>query len=230
MKKIVIIDDEPLARSMVTEYLQDYPGLQIMQECNDGFEGVKAIMQHQPDLIFLDIKMPDISGLELMASLPGAPMVIFTTAFSEHAVQSFELDAVDYLLKPFSEERFLKACKKARTLQEMLEKSAKADAPDYIIIKSGYEQYKLQLQEILFLESAGNYISFVTKDNKKILSRMSMQEALALLPVARFTRVHRSFIVSNDKVTKADRNNLYMGNISIPIGAAYAEAVNLTLR
>jgi DNA-binding LytR/AlgR family response regulator len=112
----------------------------------------------------------------------------------------------------------------------MIEKSAKADAPDYVIIKSGYEQYKLQLQEILFLESAGNYISFVTKENKKILSRMSMQEALALLPVNRFTRVHRSFIVSNDKVTKADRNNLYMGNISIPIGAAYAEAVNLTLR
>src|SRR4051812_16919918 len=112
MKKIIIIDDEPLARSMVLEYLQDYPDLQVMQECNDGFEGIKAIMQHQPDLIFLDIQMPKINGFEMLELVDQRPAVIFTTAFDEYAIKAFEAHATDYLLKPFSKERFDKALRK----------------------------------------------------------------------------------------------------------------------
>src|SRR6476620_2268903 len=112
MKKVILIDDEPLARSIVAEYLQSYPQLQIMQECNDGFEGIKAIMQHQPDLIFLDIQMPKINGFEMLELIDKPPAVIFTTAFDEYAIRAFETHAVDYLLKPFSQDRFDKAVQK----------------------------------------------------------------------------------------------------------------------
>src|SRR3954466_8529213 len=115
MKKIIIIDDEALARSMVTEYLQDHPGLEVVQECSDGFEGVKAIMQHQPDLLFLDIQMPKINGFEMLELVEQPPAVIFTTAFDEYAIKAFETYAVDYLLKPFGKERFIKAIEKYKS-------------------------------------------------------------------------------------------------------------------
>src|SRR6476659_6289125 len=112
MKKIILIDDEPLARSMVKEYLQQHPNLELVQECNDGFEGLKAIMQHKPDLLFLDIQMPKINGFEMLELIEEPPAVIFTTAFDEYAIKAFESHAVDYLLKPFSKERFDKAVTK----------------------------------------------------------------------------------------------------------------------
>jgi DNA-binding LytR/AlgR family response regulator len=225
----IAIDDEQVALSVIRTHAQQVDFLDVQGYFTDPFAALAYLEKAPVDLIFLDIKMPDISGLELMTTLPGGPLVIFTTAYSEHAVQSFELDAVDYLLKPFSEERFLKACNKARVLLEMMEKSARADAPNYVMVKSGYEQFKILLRDVLYLESAGNYISFVTKE-RKILSRLSMQEALALLPQALFTRVHRSFIVANEKVTRADRSSLYVGEMVVPIGAAYAEAVSRMLK
>jgi two-component system, LytTR family, response regulator len=220
----IAIDDEQVALSVVRSHAAQVPFLEMKGYFTDPFEALQYLQQHPVQLLFLDIRMPDISGLELMAALPGGPLVVITTAYSEHAVQSFELDAIDYLLKPFSEERFLKACNKAKSLLELM----RDREPTYIVIKSGYEQYKLPLDEILFLESAGNYVSFVLKD-KRILSRLSMQEALALLPTDKFTRVHRSFIVANNKVQKTDRNTIYIGATAINIGAAYTEAVKRIL-
>lgn len=219
----IAIDDEQVALSIIRTHAEQVPFLEIKGYFTDPFEALAYIKQEPVSLLFLDIRMPDISGLELMTTLPGAPLVIFTTAYSEHAVQSFELDALDYLLKPFSFERFLKACNKAKALLELMQQSAQPGAPSYIMIKSGYEQYKVPLEEILYLESAGNYISFVLKD-KRLLSRMSMQEALAILPPDKFTRVHRSFIVSNDKIARLDRNCVYIGQVPVSIGAAYAAA------
>jgi DNA-binding LytR/AlgR family response regulator len=220
----IAIDDEQVALSVIRAHAEQVPFLEMKGYFTNPFEALAWLQQEKADLLFLDIRMPDISGLELMTTLPGGPLVIFTTAYSEHAVQSFELDALDYLLKPFSFERFLKACNKAKSLLELMQQSMQADAPAYLMIKSGYEQYKIQLEDILYLESAGNYISFVMKD-KRILSRLSMQEALALLPSNRFTRVHRSFIVSNNKIERTDRNCLYIGQVPVSIGAAYATAV-----
>jgi two-component system, LytTR family, response regulator len=225
----IAIDDEQVALSVIRSHAEQVPYLDIKGYFTDPFEAL-AYLQHAPaDLIFLDIRMPDISGLEMMTTLPGGPLVIFTTAYSEHAVQSFELDALDYLLKPFSFERFNKACNKAKTLLELMQQQNQPDAASYIMVKSGYEQYKVQLDDILFLESAGNYISFVLKD-RKLLSRLSMQEALALLPASRFTRVHRSFIIANDKITHADRNSLYLDKVAVSIGAAYAAAAERLLK
>ncbi|MCK7554384.1 LytTR family DNA-binding domain-containing protein [Chitinophaga sedimenti] len=169
--------------------------------------------------------MPDINGIDFLTSLPEPPMVIFTTAYSEHAVQSFELDAIDYLLKPFSLARFLKACNKSYALQQFKqEKVTPPAAANFIFVKSGYEQFRVELDEVLYLESAGNYVNFVFSD-RKLLSRLSMQEAVALLPATQFTRVHRSYIVANNKVQRIDRNYLYVNQFPISIGAAYADAV-----
>jgi DNA-binding LytR/AlgR family response regulator len=225
----IAIDDEQVALSVIRTHAADVPFLEIKGYFTDPFKALEYLQQEKIDLLFLDIRMPDISGLELMTTLPGGPMVIFTTAYSEHAVQSFELDALDYLLKPFSFERFLKACNKAKGLKELIQQRQQSDVPAHIMIKSGYEQYKVPFDDILYLESAGNYISFVLRD-KRILSRLSMQEALALLPPDKFTRVHRSFIVANNKIEKADRNCLYIGQVPVSIGAAYAHAAESILR
>ncbi|KAA2245691.1 response regulator transcription factor [Chitinophaga agrisoli] len=221
----IAVDDEPVALSVITSHAAKVPFLEMKGLFTNAFEAMEHLNREKTDLLFLDIKMPDITGIDFLTSLTNPPMVVFTTAYSEHAVQSFELDAIDYLLKPFSLTRFLKACNKAHSLLQLKQQSAAAVyAPDYVFVKSGYEQYKLQLDDILYLESAGNYVNFVLKD-RKLLSRLSMQEALDLLPGSLFTRVHRFFIVANSKVERIDRNFLYVREASISIGAAYADAV-----
>lgn len=224
----IAIDDEPVALSVIQAHAAKVPFMELRGTFTNAFEAMELLRKEKIDLLFLDIKMPDISGLDFLTSLHEPPMTIFTTAYSEHAVKSFELDAIDYLLKPFSLARFLKACNKAHTLLQLKQEKAignSSHAPDYIFIKSGYEQYKVKLEEVLYLESAGNYVHFILQD-KKVLSRLSMQEALALLPESRFTRVHRSYIVANDKVDRIDRSCLYIRQAVIPVGAAFGEAVS----
>jgi DNA-binding LytR/AlgR family response regulator len=221
----IAIDDEPVALSVIQAHAAKVPFMELKGLFTNAFEAMDLLRREKVDLLFLDIKMPDISGLDFLSSLHEPPMTIFTTAYSEHAVQSFELDAVDYLLKPFSLARFLKACNKAHSLMQLKQERAQNPVqPDYIFIKSGYEQLKVQLDDVLYIESAGNYVNFVLQD-KKLLSRLSMHEAMALVPSSRFTRVHRSYIVANGKVDRIDRTCVYIGQAVIPIGAAYGEAV-----
>ncbi|WP_298740727.1 LytTR family DNA-binding domain-containing protein [uncultured Chitinophaga sp.] len=222
----IAIDDEPVALSVIRSHAGKVPFLEMTGYYTNAFEAMEHLNRERTDLLFLDIKMPDITGIDFLTSLSNPPMVVFTTAYSEHAVQSFELDAIDYLLKPFSLSRFLKACNKAHYLLQMKQQHTLTGyIPEYLFIKSGYEQYKILLDDILYLESAGNYVNFVLKD-RKLLSRISMQEALALLPSPLFTRVHRFFIVANNKVERIDRNYLYIQQASISIGAAYADAAS----
>ncbi|HVI44338.1 MAG TPA: LytTR family DNA-binding domain-containing protein [Chitinophaga sp.] len=225
----IAIDDEPVALAVIKNHAAMVPFLDIKGYFTNAFEAIDFLSREKIDLLFLDIKMPDISGLDFLSSLPQPPMTIFTTAYSEHAVKSFELDAVDYLLKPFSLIRFMKACNKAHNLWQLKQQSVLVkEAPDYIFLKSGYEQFKIVLDDILYLESAGNYVNFILKD-RRLISRLSMQEATDLLPVENFTRVHRSYIVANNKIERADRTSLYIKNIPIPIGAAYASLVDKLL-
>ncbi|HEX3933704.1 MAG TPA: LytTR family DNA-binding domain-containing protein, partial [Puia sp.] len=178
------------------------------------------------DLVFLDIKMPDISGIEFIRSIPDPPMVIFTTAYSEHAVQSFELDAIDYLLKPFSQTRFLKACNKAYGLYEL--KRGVAASPgagsDHVFIKVGYGQVRVRLSEILYVQSTGNYMQFVLPE-EKLLSRLTMAEAEALLPSTAFVRIHRSYVVASAKVDRVERDTIWIGDRELPIGAGYTQEI-----
>jgi len=212
MIKAVIIDDEPLARSIVKEYLQDYKEIELVQECNDGFEGIKAIMQHQPDLIFLDIQMPKINGFEMLELVDKPPAVIFTTAFDEYAIKAFEKHAVDYLLKPFSKERFDRALRKwfnqqlptKEDRQELLETASKQPQQSQrIVVKTGSKIKIIPAEEIQYLEAADDYVKIHTKDGT-FLKNKTMAHFEQVLDAQQFVRTHRSYIVNVQLVTRLD--------------------------
>ena len=223
MLTAIAIDDEPIALDIVKNLAAKIPFLSMRAFFTNAFEGADFLHKEKIDLIFLDIKMPDISGIEFLQSIPNPPMVIFTTAYSEHAVQSFELDAIDYLLKPFSLTRFLKACNKAQEQFELRQHN-NAALPAAIFIKSGHEQLRVELNDILYAESNGNYMQFVLS-GKRILSRLTMSEAEALLPAASFIRIHRSYIISKKHITKIEKNSVWIQQAELPLGASYANEV-----
>ncbi|WP_114777462.1 LytR/AlgR family response regulator transcription factor [Botryobacter ruber] len=214
MKKCLIIDDEPLARSIVAEYLQSFPELEVVQECGDGFEGVKAILQHQPDLIFLDIQMPKINGFEMLELVEQAPGVIFTTAFDEYAIKAFEANAVDYLLKPFSKERFEAAVKKwlaqrsaaattpaAHQLEEVTGKQPEEHLR--IVVKTGNNIRIIPVQEVLYLEAYDDYVKIHIRDGV-FLKKKTMSYYEKTLDPKQFVRVHRSFMLALSQLTRIE--------------------------
>jgi two-component system, LytTR family, response regulator len=213
MKKVIIIDDEPLARSLVIEYLQTHPQLQLVQECNDGFEGVKAIMQHQPDLIFLDIQMPKINGFEMLELVDHPPAVIFTTAFDEYAIKAFEAHAVDYLLKPFSKERFDKAIHKWLEQQnnntpvitdQLLETASLTPGQNQrIVVKNGAKIKIIPVHEVQYLEAADDYVKIHTTDGY-YLKNKTMAHFEKVLDGQQFARCHRSYLVNVQHITRID--------------------------
>lgn len=225
MLHTIAIDDEPMALEVIKSLSAKVPFVNLKACFTNAFEALAYLQQQKTDLIFLDIKMPDISGIDWLKSVPQPPMIIFTTAYSEHAVESFELDAVDYLLKPFSLARFLKAANKAYELHRLKSSaSAREISSDHVFIKSGYEQIRIDFNDIIYLQSAGNYIHFMLTENK-ILSRLTMNEVETLLPAAWFTRIHRSYIVANNKITRMDKYNIWIDDIGLPIGPGYTPAI-----
>ncbi|WP_313985603.1 LytTR family DNA-binding domain-containing protein [Xanthocytophaga flavus] len=225
MMTAIVIDDEPIALEIIRSLSGKVAFIEFEAYFANAFEAVDFLQKNKVDLLFLDIKMPDISGIEFLQSLASPPMVIFTTAYSEHAVQSFELDAIDYLLKPFSLSRFLKACTKAHEQYELRKNNViTPPVTSSIFIKSGYEQIRVALDEIWYVESSGNYMKFVL-EKQKIASRLTMSEAEALLPVSDFIRIHRSFIVSKKQVVKVDKRSVWIRQTELPIGAAYVHEI-----
>lgn len=225
MLKAIAIDDEPIALEVVKSLSSKIAFIKLLNCFTNAFKAIDFLQQVKVDLIFLDIKMPDISGIDFLKSLSNPPIIIFTTAYSEHAVQSFELDAIDYLLKPFSLSRFLKACNKANE-QFLLRNKTIAQSQELaaIFIKSGYEIIKVEPETILYAESGGNYVQFVL-ENRKIASRLTMSETEALLPAPDFIRVHRSYIVSKKHIQKMNRKSIWIKQTELPIGAAYLSAI-----
>lgn len=217
--KAIIIDDEPLARSIVAEYLQSYPEVTVLQECNDGFEGIKAIQQLHPDLIFLDIQMPKINGFEMLELVEQPPAVIFTTAFDEYAIKAFESHAVDYLLKPFNKDRFDKAIRKwidqrattsaagpqaAPISEELLETAAQSPAQQQrIVVKTGGKIKIIPLEDIHYLEAADDYVKIHTHQGAFLKNRTMSWFERALDPT-QFVRTHRSYILNVQQVTRID--------------------------
>lgn len=211
MIKVILIDDEPLARSLVKEYLQAFPDFTIVQECNDGFEGVKAIALHQPDLIFLDIQMPKINGFEMLELIDAPPAVIFTTAFDEYAIQAFERHAVDYLLKPFGKERFKKALQKWKmeraTAQQhtasMLETTSNPEENSRIVVKKGSNIVILPVHTIFYIEAFDDYVKIHTKDGFYLKKKTMAHYEKALDP-KQFVRVHRSYLLNIQELTRIE--------------------------
>jgi two-component system LytT family response regulator len=218
----IALDDEPLALEVVRSHSSKVPFLNLKAEFTDAFKAMEYIQQESIDLIFLDIKMPDISGIDFLNSLNKKPMVIFTTAYSEHAVASFELDAIDYLLKPFSLSRFIKGCNKAYELYQLRNKSGQAE---FIFLKTGYEQEKVHFSDILYLEAAGNYVNFVLK-NKSLLSRMTFAELEVILPRDKFIRTHRSYIAAYNAIDKIERHQIHIKGNLIPVSESFIQNLN----
>ncbi|MFC0261103.1 LytR/AlgR family response regulator transcription factor [Fontibacter flavus] len=219
MLTAIAIDDEPMALEVVKAHASKVPFLELKETFTNAIKAMEYIKSNPVDLIFLDIKMPDISGMEFATLIPNETMIIFTTAYSEHAVKSFELDAIDYLLKPFNLSRFLKACQKAQEWFEL--KHGQKNASDFIFIKTGFEQVKINFDELLYCEANGNYVNFQTP-NKKILSRMTLAETEKILP-SHFLKTHRSFLVNAKKIDKIEKHQLHIGNTKIPVSGSYFE-------
>jgi two-component system LytT family response regulator len=237
MKKIILIDDEPLALVLLREYLETFPDLEVVAECGDGFEGIKAITLHQPDLIFLDIQMPKINGFELLELLPEQPAVIFTTAYDEYALKAFETNALDYLLKPFSKERFQQAINK--WLQNPVNSSAskvslteiphkQPEEQNRIVIKDGSEISIIPTSELEYLEAYDDYVKIHHK-GKVHLKKKTMNYFEQLLNPAIFIRIHRSYILNINELAKIEsfEKNSYLAILRsgkrIPISrTAYA--------
>lgn len=214
MINILLIDDEPLARSLVAEYLQAYPEIKIVQECNDGFEGVKAIAQHKPDLIFLDIQMPKINGFEMLELIDQPPAVIFTTAFDEYAMKAFETHAIDYLLKPFSKERFDKAIQKwlqqrsqsePKTITQTLfsEEIRQPEERNRIVVKEGSNIRIIPVHEINYIEAYDDYVKIFTQ-KEMFLKKKTLSFYEQSLDHAQFVRVHRSYLIQLNQLTKIE--------------------------
>jgi two-component system LytT family response regulator len=212
MIKTVLIDDEPLARSIVREYLQPYEEISVLQECNDGFEGVKAIAQHKPDLIFLDIQMPKINGFEMLELIENPPSVIFTTAFDEYAIKAFEAHAIDYLLKPFSKERFDKAMQKwlqhrqhpqGNTTNQLPESVRQPEERNRIVVKEGGNIRIIPVHEILYLEAYDDYVKIYTA-KEMLLKKKTMSFYESSLDPALFVRVHRSYMIQLSQLTRIE--------------------------
>ena len=208
--KTIIIDDEPLARSIIKEYLQSYSEIEIVSECNDGFEGMKAIQQHRPDLVFLDIQMPKINGFEMLELFDDPPSVIFTTAFDEFAIKAFELNAIDYLLKPFNKERFDKAVQKFlqqstnQQTQSVLETAAQSPGQqNRVVVKVGNKIKIIPVNQINSLEAADDYVKIVTAEGS-FLKKRTMNFFEQSLATWHFVRIHRSYIVNTQLITRID--------------------------
>ena len=223
---VIIIDDEPLARNLIKEFLEDQADITIVAECGDGFEGIKQIQQHQPDLIFLDINMPKINGFEMLEVLDESPLVIFTTAYDEYAIKAFESNAVDYLLKPFSKDRFLMALKKciaAEKTKHFLSNPEATTSIDHnpfserIVIKQNGNILILQTDDILFIESYDDYVKIHT-NNQIYVKKKTMSFYEKHLNPMLFARIHRSYIVNIKSISELKSSFIHPNRISISIG------------
>lgn len=225
--KCIAVDDEPFALELITGYISKTPYLELQGAFSNPVKALSFLMVNSVDLVFLDINMPELNGLQMLKSLRSKPMIVFTTAYSEYGVESYEYDAIDYLLKPIKYERFLRAVNKAidigrNTHDTHLGVEAVKDAPQVILLKSGTQLFRISVGDILFVEAAGNYMTFHTVD-RKILSLLTMKEVMEQLPADMFVRVHKSFVVSLRHIDIVERHQVKVRGVAIPIGLTYRE-------
>jgi DNA-binding LytR/AlgR family response regulator len=211
MIRSVAIDDEPRALGIIREFADQIPFLKIEASCSDSVEVWSIIENVEPDLLFLDIEMPEVTGIELLKKMSVTPYVIFTTAYSKYAVEGFNLNAIDYLLKPYGFKRFLKAVERARETIELKRLVGdKSEENDCVFVKSDYQNHKINLSDILYIEAMDNYIKIYTA-SKIHITLMNLKGIMKMLPPDRFARVHRSYIVSLSKIDAYNRNHVICG-------------------
>ena len=213
MIRAIAIDDEPIALDIIESHANKIPFLELKASFTNAYQALEFLKTNSVDLLFLDVKMPDISGMDFLKSLSKAPLVIFTTAYQEYALESYDFQTVDYLLKPFDFGRFLKAVNKASDRLEQ-----KND--QHLFLKTGYEYVRLEIAQIKYAKAEGNYVKFVT-ESEQVLSRMTMQQAEDLLLPQGFLKTHRSFLVNKTFINKIEKHQLSIGSEIIPISSIY---------
>jgi len=218
--KCIAIDDEPLALALIKEYVSKTNSLELVQTFEDAIAGGEYLRRHPVDLLFIDINMPDVSGLDLVRSLEERPMIIFTTAHKKYAIEGFELDAIDYLLKPINYERFSKAVNKAIEYHEY--KRSKQVVDESLFVYSEYRMLKIPVKDIEYIESLEDYIKIHILNSKPVLTLMTLKGVLEKLPSSKFSRIHRSYIVANDKVRSIQNRKVMLASlIELPVSESY---------
>lgn len=228
--RCIVVDDEPLALDLIESYVRRTPFLELVGRCSSSFQAMEVMNQHSIDLLFLDIQMPGLTGLEFSRALQSGPRVIFTTAYGQYALEGFRVDALDYLVKPFNYEEFLKAANKALTWFTMVEhgnENVVEESPKSLLVKSEYRLVRVDLDDIRYIEGLKDYVQiFLVSSNTPVVSQISLKSLEEKLPEGKFFRVHRSFIVSIDKITTIERSRIVFGKTYIPISDSVKEQFN----
>ena len=225
--KCIAIDDEPLALKQISSYINKTPFLEAVALCHSAFDAMEFLSENEADLMFVDINMPDVNGLDFVKSLVQKPQIIFTTAYSEYAIEGFKVDAIDYILKPISYAGFLKSANKAKTWFELNLKQSEAiqTTPDSIFVKSEYKLVRIFLSEIKYIESSNEYIQIHLINGEPVTTLIRLKVMEEQLPKDKFMRVHRSFIVNLQRIKVIERNRIVFDhNVYIPVGEQYKES------
>ncbi len=225
MINCIAVDDEPLALELLADNISKVPYLNLVAKCSDAFEATQVMQQQQVDLIFIDIQMPGMTGLQFIESMVSKPMVILVTAYKQYALEGFDLHVVDYLLKPVSIERFIKACNKAQELYALKHQNENA-VPEYIFLNVGYSLQKIILSDIVWVEGLRDYIQIHLKSTPKpVLVRMSVKAIEEQLPAQKFVRIHKSYIVAADSVTAIRKNSIFIGEKELTVGDTFSDTI-----
>jgi len=234
MLRCIAVDDEPLALELLEDNISKVPYLQLVAKCSNAMEAMKVLQQQPADLIFLDIQMPGLTGLQFIQSMTEKPMIILITAYEKYALEGFNLDVTDYLVKPVSLDRFVKACNKAKELYELKNPTNKevVSNPDYFFVNVDYSLLKVNFNDIKYIEGLKDYIKIHLKSTPRaIITRMAMKAIEEELPVAKFLRIHKSYIVSLEHITAIRKNSVFIDEMELPVGENFRAAVlNLTGR
>lgn len=228
MIRCLAIDDEPLALELLVDNISKVPFLQLVASCDNVMDAMKVMEQQSPDLIFLDIQMPGLTGLQFIESMIEKPMIILITAYKQYALEGYNLDVTDYLVKPVSLDRFMKACNKAKQLFELKSTPKIAAKPEYIFVNADYSMVKITLTDIIYIEGLKDYISFHLKSAKHpLITRMPMKTIEEQLPQSTFIRIHKSYIVSISFITAIRKSSVFIDSLELPLSDTYRHAFSV---
>ena len=224
--KCLLVDDEPLAIKLIENHISKIDSLQVVATCNNAIKAFEILSTQEIDLLFLDIKMPNITGIDFLKTIKNPPKTIFTTAYRDYAIESYDLEVVDYLLKPITFERFFKSIDKFLRANSLIVPEKKEVLQDeFILVKSGNKHHKIKIDQILFIESLKDYIKIHTVNDKRIVSKYKIGEIEEELAHKNFLRVHRSYVINTNKISAFTINDIEVNSVEIPIGASYKDKV-----
>ena len=229
MIKCIAVDDEPLALSLMEDYISKVSYLQLVAKCSDAFEAQKALQQNEVDLIFIDIQMPGLTGLQFIQSLTSRPMIILVTAYEKFALEGFNLNVVDYVLKPVELARFMQACNKALELYELKHQSKDSGTSkvEYFFVNVDYSLVKVMFSDITWIEGLRDYVKIHLKSSSKpLMVRMTVKAVEDELPASNFIRIHRSYIVAINSISSIRKGSVFIGEMELPVGDTYKEVIN----